>query len=78
MQPLPAAVHFLNGKWDAKPFDVKSARDFTDMDSSISGTSEKPYLIRLKGGKEIKSQEFRLAELGNLKKAALDQHVGGS
>lgn len=77
MQPLPAAVHLLHGKRDAKASDVRSVRDFIDMDASISGTSEKPYLIRLKGGKEIKSREFRLAGLGNLEKAALDQHVGG-
>jgi hypothetical protein len=76
MQPLPAAVCFLNGKWNTKASDVRYARDFTNMDESIPGTSEKPYFIRLNAGKEIESGEFRLAELGNPEIAARDQRVG--
>ncbi len=57
------AVWFLRGKWDDNSSAVKSARDFIDKVASISGTSGKPYLIRFKDGKEIKSSEFLLAEL---------------
>jgi hypothetical protein len=58
-----SAVRFLRGKWDANKIEVKSARDFIDKVASMSGTSGKPYLIRFKDGKEIKSSEFLLAEL---------------
>jgi len=44
---------------------VKTTRDFIDKVASISGTSDKLYLIRYEAGKEIKSQEFLLAERGN-------------
>ena len=57
------AVRFLRGKWDANKSEVKSASDFIDKVASKSGTSGKPYLIRFKDGKEIKSSEFLLAEL---------------
>jgi hypothetical protein len=57
------AVRFLRRKWDATSSDVKSARDFIDKVATASGTSGKPYLIRLKDGKEIPSREFLLAEL---------------
>ena len=58
-----SAVRFLRGKWDANAAEVKTARDFIDKVASMSGTSGKPYLIRFKDGKEIKSGEFLLAEL---------------
>ena len=58
-----SAVRFLRGKWDANKIEVKTARDFIDKVASRSGTSGKPYLIRYKDGKEIKSGEFLLAEL---------------
>src|SRR4029077_13439418 len=54
------AVRFLRGKWEANDAEVKTARDFIDKVASASG---KPYLIRFKDGREIKSQEFLLAEL---------------
>ena len=57
------AVWFLRGKWNFNSSEVKSARDFIDKVASMSGTSGKPYLIRFKDGKEIKSSEFLLAEL---------------
>ena len=57
------AVRFLRGKWEANDAEVKTARDFIDKVASASGTSGKPYLIRFKDGREIKSQEFLLAEL---------------
>jgi hypothetical protein len=57
------AVRFLRGKWEANDAEVKTARDFIDKVASASGTSGKPYLIRFKDDREIKSQEFLLAEL---------------
>ena len=57
------AVRFLRGKWEANDAEVKTALDFIDKVASASGTSGKPYLIRFKDGREIKSQEFLLAEL---------------
>jgi hypothetical protein len=57
------AVRFLRGKWEANDAEVKTAQDFIDNVASASGTSGKPYLIRFKDGREIKSQEFLLAEL---------------
>lgn len=60
---VATAVRFLRGKWEANEAEVKTARDFIDKVASVSGTSGKPYLIRLKDGKEIPSREFLLAEL---------------
>jgi hypothetical protein len=57
------AVTFLRLKWQANDARVKTARDFIDKVASFSGTSGRPYLIRFKDGKEIKSQDFFLAEL---------------
>lgn len=57
------AAKFLKGKWDANAAEVKSAKDFIDKVASFSGTSGKPYLIRFKDGKEIRSSEFLSAEL---------------
>ncbi|MBM4264806.1 MAG: hypothetical protein FJ145_25705 [Deltaproteobacteria bacterium] len=63
------AARFLKGKWDANAADVKSAKDFIDKVASFSGTSGKPYLIRFKDGKEVKSQEYLLAELKRIESA---------
>jgi hypothetical protein len=63
---VSSAVRFLRGKWDANASEVKSARDFIDKVASMSGTSGKPYLIRFKDGREIKSREYLLAELQKL------------
>ncbi len=45
---------------------VKTARDFIDKLPVSSGTSGKPYLIRFKDGREIKSQEFLIAALNKI------------
>jgi hypothetical protein len=63
---VSAAVRFLRGKWEANDADVKTARDFIDKVASASGTTGKPYLIRFKDGREIKSRDFLLAELKKL------------
>ncbi len=57
------AVHFLRAKWTANDAEVKTAHDFIDKVASVSGTSGKPYLIRFKDGREIKSRDFLLEEL---------------
>lgn len=63
------AAKFLKGKWDANAAEVKSARDFIEKVASFSGTSGKPYLIRFNDGKEMRSQEFLLAELKRIETA---------
>src|SRR5918995_5697591 len=63
---VSTAVRFLCGKWEANDADVKTARDFIDKVASASGTTGKPYLIRFKDGREIKSRDFLLAELKKL------------
>ncbi len=63
---VSSAVRLLRGKWDANAAEVKTARDFIDKVASASGTSGKPYLIRFKDGREIKSREYLLAELQKL------------
>ena len=63
---VASAVRFLRGKWEANDSSVKTARDFIDKVASASGTSGKPYLIRFKDGREIKSREYLLAELQKL------------
>lgn len=65
-----SAARFLRGKWDANADHVKSARDFIDKVATMSGTSGKPYLIRFKNGREIKSREFLSMELAKLEKAS--------
>jgi hypothetical protein len=60
------AATFLRRKWEANDSRVKTAREFIDKVASFSGTSGKAYLIRFKDGKEIKSQDFLLAELRKL------------
>ena len=61
------AARFLRGKWD-KESDVKTARDFIEKVASVSSTSKKPYLIRFKDGKEVKSGDYLSRELDNLEK----------
>jgi hypothetical protein len=63
---VSSAVRFLRGKWDANAAEVKSARDFIEKVASTSGTTGKPYLIRFKDGREIRSREYLLAELQKL------------
>ena len=63
---ISTAVRFLRGKWEANDSVVKTAQDFVDKVASSSGTSGKPYLIRFKDGREIKSRDFFLAELKKL------------
>ena len=63
------AATFLSRKWQANEPNVKTARDFIDKIGSFSGTTNQPYLIRFKDGREIKSREFLLAELKHIDSA---------
>ena len=72
------AATFLRRKWQANESNVKTARDSIDKVASFSGTSGKPYLIRFKDGREIKSQEFLVAELRKIEKAREEQQAGGN
>jgi hypothetical protein len=61
------AAKFLRGKWDREP-DIKTAKEFIDKLASASSTSGKPYLIRFKDGKEVKSGDYLKAELARIEK----------
>ncbi|MDP2605122.1 MAG: DUF5329 family protein [Deltaproteobacteria bacterium] len=75
---VSTAVRFLRGKWEAEDAQVKTARDFIEKVASFSGTSGKPYLIRLKDGKEIPSREFLTTELQKIESPPNDRRAGGS
>ena len=75
---VSTAVRFLRGKWEANDGQVKTAREFIDKIASFSGTSGKPYLIRLKDGKEIPSREFLTTELQRIESAQTDRRASGS
>jgi hypothetical protein len=62
------AVKFLRGKWDTKADEIKTAKEFIEKVATVSSTSGKPYLIRLKDGKEVKSSEYLTEVLRKLEK----------
>ena len=57
------AARFLRGKWRANEKQIKTATDFIDKAASVSSTSGKPYVIRLKGEKEVKCGDYLKEEL---------------
>ena len=63
-----AAARFLRGKWDANKAEIKTAKDFVEKVATKSGTSGRPYQIRLKGGKDQPAGEYLLSELKKLEK----------
>ena len=71
------AATFMRLKWEANGSSIKTARDFIDRVASFSGTSGKPYLIRMKDGTEITSREFLLGELKKLELAITDGRASG-
>jgi hypothetical protein len=71
------AATFLRLKWQANDAIVKSARDFIDRIGSVSGTSGRPYLVRLKDGTEVNSREFLLGELRKLETSPMVQSSTG-
>jgi hypothetical protein len=63
-----SAAEFLRRKWKWKASDISTARDFIEKIATVSSTSGKPYLIRFKDGKEVKSGEYLSSELKKLEK----------
>ena len=62
------AAKFLRGKWDSNESKIKSAKDFIEKAASVSSTSGKPYLIRFKDGKDVKTGDYLSEQLKNLEK----------
>jgi hypothetical protein len=63
------AAEFLRRKWRAEAARVKTAEDFIEKVASVSSTSGKPYMIRLKGGKEMKSGDYLRGQLRKMEKS---------
>lgn len=62
-----AAAQFLRAKWRNREAEVCSAEDFIAKVASVSSTTGKPYLVRLRDGREVLAAEFFQAELARLK-----------
>ena len=60
------AAEFLRRKWKANDGDVATVKDFIEKIASKSSTFGKPYLIRFKDGREVRSGEYLRAELAKL------------
>lgn len=67
------AARFLRGKWQAHEKEIKTATDFIDKAASVSSTSGKTYMIRLKGASEIKCSNYLKEELKKLEKSQPDK-----
>ena len=71
------AATFLRRKWQANDSAVRTVRDFIDKVASFSGTSGKPYLIRMQDGTEVKSRDFLLAALSRLETTMPQKRASG-
>ena len=67
------AARFLRGKWQAHEKEIKTATDFIDKAASVSSTSGKAYMIRLKGKSEIKCSNYLKEELKKLERSEPDK-----
>ena len=65
-----AAAKFLRGKWESHRKEIKTATDFIEKAASISSTSGKPYLIRLKNGRKTQCGDYLKTELKKLEQPA--------
>jgi len=66
-----AAAEHLRKKWDYARKEIKTARDFIEKIATKSYIGDKPYLIRFKDGREVKSADYlseRLKEIENPRK----------
>ena len=63
------AATFMRRKWEANEAEIKTAKDFIEKAASTSSTSGKPYRIRFKDGKEMKSGDYLLEQLKKLEKS---------
>jgi len=66
--PADAARH-MRDKWQWKKSEIKTADDFVNIAASKSSVSGKPYMIRFRGGKEVKSADYLREQLKNLQKS---------
>ena len=60
------AAKFLRGKWKAREKAIKTASDFIENVASVSSTTGKPYVIRFKDAREVKSGDYLKDELKKL------------
>ena len=58
-----SAATFLRRKWAAQSKTTATAQDFIQNVASGSGTSGKPYVIRLKDGKSVQCGDYLKGEL---------------
>jgi hypothetical protein len=63
-----SAAKFLRAKWEANEADVQTAEEFVGKVATASSTSGKPYSIRFKDGREVKSGDYLRSELKKLEK----------
>ena len=52
------AARFLQGKWQANEAEIRTVEEFIQKAASISTTTGKPYRLRFKDGKEVKSGDY--------------------
>ena len=64
------AAKFLRGKWKSNDKEIKTAADFIAKAATASGTTGKPYVIRLKDGTETPCATYLTARLKKLEAAA--------
>jgi len=65
-----SAAKFLRKKWNSQQRDIKTAQDFIAKAASVSSTSGKPYMIRLKGAAETPCGPYLTAQLQKIEAAA--------
>jgi hypothetical protein len=61
-----SAAKFLRGKWQAQAKEIHSATEFIDKAATLSSTTGKPYLIRMKNGNEVTCASYLKSELKKL------------
>lgn len=64
------AAKFLRGKWKSNDKEIKTAGDFIAKAATASGTTGKPYIIRLQDGTETPCATYLTARLKKLEAAA--------
>ena len=67
------AAKFLRGKWKANDKEIKTAADFIAKAATASGTTGKPYVIRLQDGTETPCATYLTARLRQLEAAAKEK-----
>jgi hypothetical protein len=65
-----SAAQFLRKKWNSQQSEINSATDFIAKAATVSSTSGKPYMIRLKGTPETPCGPYLTTQLRNIEAAA--------